>query len=69
MNLPTTVVGTYIARKDILKTYLHSSVYLSMIKSKETKKNKLNGYEASFKLNVVQFTHTCGDNYIMACAA
>ena len=68
MNLPTTVVGAYIARKDILKTDLHSSVYLSMIKSKETK-NKLNGYEASFKLNVVQFTHTCGDNYIMACAA
>ena len=51
------------ATQPVRKSYLHSSVYLNIIKSKGAKRMstlncKRNGRDASFKITVVWFTHT-----------
>ena len=69
IKTPTTVVGVYIVKKNGFKSYLYSSACLHIKKSKGTKKNakvkyEYNGHDASLKLNVVQFAHNSGNNWI-----
>ena len=58
----TTVIN--VARTNRLKSYLHISIVQNIKEQQRISKLKRNhyAYDASFRLNVVHFTHICGSN-------
>ena len=65
MQQSASVIVLYAVRKNRLKSYLHCCASLNITKSKGTKSQSTQKYgcDASFKLNIVQFSHNRGNNW------